>query len=130
MSSSVVTLAADARSPKRAVASLHSELPEFAATPQQLHSGGGVRGYPPHQFSDESTVVVHIEGASYRLRHPTDLIPETARSHANITPPPPPKRCGRPPQTEAPITGTADRRTGKLAPTLPGNFDPAFTAGC
>jgi hypothetical protein len=49
-------------------------------------------------------VVVHIEGASYRLRHHTDLIPEHARSHANITPPPPPKRRGRPPKTEAPIT--------------------------
>ena len=41
-------------------------------------------------------VVVQIEGASYRLRHNADLIPEHTRSHAAITPPPPPKRLGRP----------------------------------
>ena len=41
-------------------------------------------------------VVVQIEGASYRLRHHSDLIPEHTRAHAAITPPPPPKRRGRP----------------------------------
>jgi DNA replication protein DnaC len=40
-------------------------------------------------------VVVHIEGASYRLRAHADLIPEHARAHAAIMPPPP-KRRGRP----------------------------------
>lgn len=45
-------------------------------------------------------VVVHIEGASYRLRAHADLIPEYTRSHAAITPPPPPKRRGRPPKKE------------------------------
>ena len=43
-------------------------------------------------------VVVQIEGASYRLRGHTDLIPEHARTNAPITPPPPPKRRGRPPK--------------------------------
>ena len=46
-------------------------------------------------------VVVHIEGASYRLRAHADLIPEYTRSHAVITPPPPPKRRGRPPKKDA-----------------------------
>ena len=41
-------------------------------------------------------VVVQIEGASYRLRRHTDLIPEHIRANAPITPPPPPKRRGRP----------------------------------
>ncbi len=41
-------------------------------------------------------VVVQIEGASYRLRHPADLTPEHIRAPANIVPPPPPKRRGRP----------------------------------
>lgn len=43
-------------------------------------------------------VVVQIEGASYRLRGHTDLIPEHVRSNAKINPPPPPKRRGRPPK--------------------------------
>ena len=42
-------------------------------------------------------VVVQIEGASYRLRQHADLIPEHLRSKAHITPPPAPKRRGRPP---------------------------------
>ncbi len=41
-------------------------------------------------------VVVQIEGASYRLRAHADLIPEHVRANAPITPPPPPKRRGRP----------------------------------
>ncbi|SDR46912.1 IS21-like element helper ATPase IstB [Pseudovibrio sp. Tun.PSC04-5.I4] len=45
-------------------------------------------------------VVIHIEGASYRLRGHTDLIPEHIRANASITPPPPPKRRGRPPKKE------------------------------
>ena len=45
-------------------------------------------------------VVVQIEGASYRLRGHTDLIPEHARTNAPITPPPPPKRRGRPPKNQ------------------------------
>jgi len=46
-------------------------------------------------------VVVQIEGASYRLRAHTDLIPEHTRTNAPITPPPPPKRRGRPPKNGA-----------------------------
>jgi hypothetical protein len=45
-------------------------------------------------------VVIHIEGASYRLRAHADLIPEHARAHAAITPPPP-KRRGRPPKNRS-----------------------------
>ena len=41
-------------------------------------------------------VVVQIEGASYRLRAHTDLIPEHTRTNAPIKPPPAPKRRGRP----------------------------------
>ena len=41
-------------------------------------------------------IVVQIEGASYRLRRHTDLVPEHVRANAPITPPPPPKRRGRP----------------------------------
>lgn len=47
-------------------------------------------------------VVVHIEGASYRLRGHADLIPEHVRSNAPITPPPKPKRRGRPPKNRSP----------------------------
>jgi len=46
-------------------------------------------------------VVVQIEGASYRLRRHTDLIPEHTRTNAPITPPPAPKRRGRPPKNGA-----------------------------
>ena len=46
-------------------------------------------------------VVVQIEGASYRLRGHSDLIPEHARTNAPITPPPAPKRRGRPPKKGA-----------------------------
>ncbi len=49
-------------------------------------------------------VVVQIEGASYRLRGHTDLIPEHVRANAPINPPPPPKRRGRPPKKEEMIT--------------------------
>lgn len=42
-------------------------------------------------------VVVQIEGASYRLRQHGELVPEHVRSKALITPPPAPKRRGRPP---------------------------------
>lgn len=42
-------------------------------------------------------IVIHIEGASYRLREHTDLVPEHVRANAPIAPPPPPKRRGRPP---------------------------------
>ncbi|WP_057460729.1 IS21-like element helper ATPase IstB [Pseudovibrio sp. POLY-S9] len=45
-------------------------------------------------------VVIHIEGASYRLRGHADLIPEHIRANASINPPPPPKRRGRPPKKE------------------------------
>lgn len=47
-------------------------------------------------------VVVQIEGASYRLRRHTDLIPEHTRTNAPITPPPAPKRRGRPPKNGDP----------------------------
>jgi DNA replication protein DnaC len=43
-------------------------------------------------------VVIQIEGASYRLRQHADLVPEHVRSKALITPPPAPKRRGRPPR--------------------------------
>jgi DNA replication protein DnaC len=46
-------------------------------------------------------IVVQIDGASYRLRAHADLIPEHTRSHAAITPPPAPKRRGRPPKKGA-----------------------------
>ena len=42
-------------------------------------------------------VVIQIEGASYRLRQHASLVPEHVRSKALITPPPAPKRRGRPP---------------------------------
>ena len=41
-------------------------------------------------------VVVRIEGASYRLRKHADLIPEHVRANTLITPPPAPKKRGRP----------------------------------
>lgn len=43
-------------------------------------------------------VVVQIEGASYRLRQHGELVPEHVRSKALITPPPLPRRRGRPPK--------------------------------
>ncbi|HEY0410394.1 MAG TPA: IS21-like element helper ATPase IstB [Candidatus Dormibacteraeota bacterium] len=46
-------------------------------------------------------VVVQIEGASYRLRAHADLMPVHARTPAAITPPPAPKRRGRPPKNGA-----------------------------
>jgi DNA replication protein DnaC len=52
-------------------------------------------------------VVVQIEGASYRLRRHKDLIPEHTRTNAPITPPPAPKRRGRPPKN-----GDASLSTG------------------
>ena len=42
-------------------------------------------------------VVLQIEGSSYRLRQHAELVPEHVRSKALITPPPAPKRRGRPP---------------------------------
>lgn len=42
-------------------------------------------------------VVVQIEGSSYRLRQHANLVPEHVRSKSLITPPPVPKRRGRPP---------------------------------
>ena len=45
-------------------------------------------------------IVVQIEGASYRLRAHADLMPEHLRSNAPISPPPAPKRRGRPPKKE------------------------------
>jgi IstB-like ATP binding protein len=46
-------------------------------------------------------VVVHIEGASYRLRQHADLVPESLRppQHANPTADPP-RRRGRPPKNQ------------------------------
>ena len=52
-------------------------------------------------------VVIQIEGASYRLRQHADLVPEHVRSKALITPPPAPKRRGRPPGK-----ATSDHTTG------------------
>jgi DNA replication protein DnaC len=42
-------------------------------------------------------VVIQIEGSSYRLRQHADLVPEHVRSKALISPPPSPRRRGRPP---------------------------------
>ena len=42
-------------------------------------------------------VVIQIEGSSFRLRQHAELVPEHVRSKALITPPPAPKRRGRPP---------------------------------
>jgi DNA replication protein DnaC len=47
-------------------------------------------------------VVVQIDGSSYRLRQHGDLVPEHVRSKALITPPPAPKRRGRPPLQREP----------------------------
>ena len=47
-------------------------------------------------------VVIQIEGSSYRLRQHADLVPEHVRSKALITPPPAPKRRGRPPLQREP----------------------------
>ena len=47
-------------------------------------------------------VVIQIEGSSYRLRQHADLVPEHVRSKALITPPPAPKRRGRPPGRSQP----------------------------
>ena len=44
--------------------------------------------------------VVHIEGASYRLREHADLIPEHVRANSPIAPPPPPRHRGRPPKAK------------------------------
>jgi DNA replication protein DnaC len=46
-------------------------------------------------------VVIQIEGSSYRLRQHADLVPEHVRSKALITPPPAPRRRGRPPRSRA-----------------------------
>ena len=56
-------------------------------------------------------VVVHIEGASYRLRRHADLIQDSARVRPT-TPPTPPRRRGRPP-SNGPLSSprTPDRRT-------------------
>ena len=43
-------------------------------------------------------IVIQIEGASYRLRAHSDLVPEHTRAISAITPPPPPKRRGWPPK--------------------------------
>ena len=43
------------------------------------------------------SVVIKIEGASYRLRQHADLVPEHVRSKALIAPPPAPRRRGRQP---------------------------------
>lgn len=51
------------------------------------------------------TVVIQIEGSSYRLRQHADLMPERVRSKAVINSPipaPPPRRRGRPPKNGAP----------------------------
>jgi DNA replication protein DnaC len=46
-------------------------------------------------------VVIQIEGSSYRLRQHAELVPEHVRSKALITPPPAPRRRGRPPGGKA-----------------------------
>ncbi len=46
-------------------------------------------------------VVIQIEGSSFRLRQHAELVPEHVRSKALITPPPAPRRRGRPPGGKA-----------------------------
>ena len=46
-------------------------------------------------------VVIKIEGSSFRLRQHAELVPEHVRSKALITPPPAPRRRGRPPGGKA-----------------------------
>ena len=46
-------------------------------------------------------VVIQIEGSSYRLRQHADLVPEHLRCRAPITPPPAPRRRGRPPKNRS-----------------------------
>ncbi len=53
-------------------------------------------------------VVVHIEGASYRLREHADLIPEALRPKAAGAAVQPPRRRGRPPNSRDPSTGVPD----------------------
>lgn len=52
-------------------------------------------------------VVVQIEGSSYRMREHAALLPEHIRTTATITPPPAPKRRGRPP-----LKAVADQSLG------------------
>lgn len=56
----------------------------------------GSDGFQCHITPGDGPLVVQIEGASYRLSAHTDLIPEHVRANAPITPPPAPKRRGRP----------------------------------
>jgi DNA replication protein DnaC len=49
-------------------------------------------------------VVVHIEGASYRLREHADLVPDTLRPTAAGATIEPPRRRGRPPKNRNPST--------------------------
>ena len=53
-------------------------------------------------------VVVHIEGASYRLREHADLIAEALRPKAAGAAVQPPRRRGRPPNSLGPSTGVPD----------------------
>jgi DNA replication protein DnaC len=46
-------------------------------------------------------VVIQIEGSSYRLRQHADLVPEHLRCRAPLTPPPAPRRRGRPPKNRS-----------------------------
>jgi DNA replication protein DnaC len=50
-------------------------------------------------------VVVHIEGASYRLREHADLVPDVLRPTAAGAAIEPPRRRGRPPKSRSPSTG-------------------------
>ena len=69
--------------------------------PRLRRMGRGVRrSRRRHALLDRllhHAVVVQIEGASYRLHQHASLVPEHVRSKALITPPPAPKRRGRPP---------------------------------
>ncbi len=56
-------------------------------------------------------VVIQIEGSSFRLRQHAELVPEHVRSKALITPPPAPRRRGRPPGGRA-----NDHPTGPSSP--------------
>ena len=53
-------------------------------------------------------IVVHIEGASYRLREHADLIPEALRPKAAGAAVEPPRRRGRPPKSRDPAGGISN----------------------
>ena len=73
-------------------------------------------------------VVIQIEGASYRLRHHAELLPEHIRSKAVLAPPiaPTPKRRGRPPKNHHDPAFTSPPTPPLTWGILPRNFRGKF----